>query len=481
MPNHLFNLMNTHASMIQATSDNIYITETAGYIFIFISGLIGILFGLYNFYLVMKINTSGDSEELLSQHKENIRVMNQTAEYIQEGANTFLLQEYTYMSIFLVLFFIVIFLIDEFKFYTAFAFLIGCFASVASGYLGMYVATRTNVRVTYLAAVIPDDRLSLKGAFDTAFRGGCVMGFFLVSVALMALAVLIIVYKSLLGDLLFLTTDDSKNTYTQLFEYIAGYGLGGSTVALFCRVGGGIYTKAADVGADLVGKNEFGLGEDSPDNPATIADNVGDNVGDIAGMGSDLFGSFAESTCAALVVSGSSEQLIQGGNYLFPLLITAGGILVCLVTTFFATHVITVTEKSKIEKSLRYQLIISSILLTPLIVVLSLFFLPADIYFNQTDKDNTTVSIISSNWGVMVCGLSGLWCGMIIGYLTDVFTSTEYSPVQNLAISCKSGAAINIIQGLALGYLSCVIPMISLASKFIYLYFIIIIKNYYIL
>src|SRR5574343_1251633 len=124
-----------------------------------------------------------------------------------------------------------------------------------------------------------------------------------------------------------------------MFEFLAGYGLGGSTVALFCRVGGGIYTKAADVGADLVGKNELGLSEDSPENPATIADNVGDNVGDIAGMGSDLFGSFAEATCAALLVSGTSIELTRGANFYFPLLISAAGILVCILTSFFATHI----------------------------------------------------------------------------------------------------------------------------------------------
>ena len=258
--------------------------------------------------------------------------------------------------------------------------------------------------------------------------------------------------------------DGDINGYTTLFEYIAGYGLGGSTVALFCRVGGGIYTKAADVGADLVGKNEFGLGEDSPDNPATIADNVGDNVGDIAGMGSDLFGSFAESSCAALVVSASSIELLQGGNYLFPLLVSAGGILICIITSFFATHIMTVTEKPKIEKTLRYQLIISSVLLTPMIVLLSLYCLPET--FNFTTQTNSSAILSAKeckNWGVMICCLVGLWAGMGIGYITDVFTSTEYSPVQNLSKSCKSGAAINIIQGLALGYLSNIVPILLLA------------------
>ena len=429
--------------------------------FIIVASIIGIAFGLLNYYLVMRIDTSEDSESLLSKHKEQVKVMNQTAGYIQEGANSFLIQEYLYLAVFIVVFFFIIAAIDAFKFYTAFAFLLGSLASIISGYFGMYIATRTNVRVTFQAACIEDEKEGLKGAFNAAFRGGCTMGFFLTSLALLVLCLLIMIYKAIMGGL----EDGDTESYTTLFEYIAGYGLGGSTVALFCRVGGGIYTKAADVGADLVGKNEFGLGEDSPDNPATIADNVGDNVGDIAGMGSDLFGSFAESSCAALVVSASSNELLQGGNYLFPLIVSAGGILVCIVTSFVATHIMTVTEKPKIEKTLRYQLIISSVILTPMIVLLSLFCLPETFKIHTQVKTATSPDIYKEykNWGVMICCLAGLWAGMGIGYITDVFTSTEYSPVQNLSKSCKSGAAINIIQGLALGYLSNIIPILLLA------------------
>jgi Na+/H+-translocating membrane pyrophosphatase len=163
----------------------------------------------------------------------------------------------------------------------------------------MYIATRANVRVTYCAAVASSQSEALRTAFNVAFKGGCVMGFFLVSLALSVLTVMFIIFNAM-------TSVELKF----LFEYIAGYGLGGSTVALFCRVGGGIYTKAADVGADLVGKNDFGFDEDDPKNPAVIADNVGDNVGDIAGMGSDLFGSFAESTCAALVIINVNFRLL---------------------------------------------------------------------------------------------------------------------------------------------------------------------------
>jgi H(+)-translocating pyrophosphatase len=312
----------------------------------------------------------------------------------------------------------------------------------------MYIATRTNFRVTYLTATGRTDAESFKNAFNAAFRGGCVMGFFLVSLALSILTVLIILFIYF--------KEPNETTYKLMFEYLAGYGLGGSTVALFCRVGGGIYTKAADVGADLVGKNELGLKEDSPQNPATIADNVGDNVGDIAGMGSDLFGSFAEATCAALVISGSTKELLVGANFMFPLILSGSGILVCVITAFFATHIMPVTRQDKIESTLKWQLIISTIILTPVIILLSLVLLPEKITFLKVGE--------SSNVYIMICVLSGLWSGMIIGYFTDYFTSNAHGPTQKLATACKSGAAINIIHGLALGYLSCIIPIIAISA-----------------
>jgi len=282
------------------------------------------------------------------------------------------------------------------------------------------------------------------------------MGFCLVSLALAILAVLIIIYQAILKPA-------NAEAFKVMFEYLAGYGLGGSTVALFCRVGGGIYTKAADVGADLVGKNELGLDEDSPKNPATIADNVGDNVGDIAGMGSDLFGSFAESTCAALVVSGTSVGLTTGANFLWPLVLSAAGILVCIITSFFATHIQAVDQKEKIENTLKWQLIISTLLLTPTIVALGLLLLPVEFTF-VTGEGKEIITITSYNWGIMTCALVGLYAGMIIGYTTDYFTSNAHNPTQELAGSCTSGAAINIIHGLALGYLSVIIPIIALGA-----------------
>lgn len=245
-------------------------------------------------------------------------------------------------------------------------------------------------------------------------------------------------------------------TYLNLFEFISGYGLGGSSVALFCRVGGGIYTKAADVGADLTGKNVLGMDEDSPENPATIADNVGDNVGDIAGMGSDLFGSLAESTCAGLVVSGTSQELCADYSFLFPLVLSASGILACIITSFFATNIMSVKEKQNIEKTLKFQLVISTIILIPTIIILCLTILPKE--FIIGDGLSKT-----KNYHIMICGLSGLISGLIIGWFTDYYTSNAHAPTQYLAQACKQGAAINIIHGLALGYLSCIIPIIFIA------------------
>ena len=230
-----------------------------------------------------------------------------------------------------------------------------------------------------------------------------------------------------------------------MFEMIAGYGLGGSTVALFGRVGGGIYTKAADVGADLAGKVCEGLEEDSPDNPGTIADNVGDNVGDIAGMGADLFGSLAESTCAALVVSAHSADLLETPDAIyFPLVVTAIGIIASFFSVFFA-HIGTVTADN-VENRLKNQLLISSVLMTVLLIpALSLLPETAAIEFAGKVYE-------CSRWKVFGCVASGLWSGLIIGYTTEYYTSNKYAPVIELVESCRMGAAPNIILGLALGY-----------------------------
>lgn len=171
---------------------------------------------------------------------------------------------------------------------------------------------------------------------------------------------------------------------------MAGYGLGGSSIALFARVGGGIYTKAADVGADLVGKVVQDLDEDSIMNPGTIADNVGDNVGDIAGMGADLFGSLAESTCACLVISGSSQELIKESGYYFPLLVSASGIVVCFFTSLISIHCLKATSVDRVYISLNLQLLLSTVLMTPMLYLCTTHFLPPEFNLYQGVTINVT-------------------------------------------------------------------------------------------
>ena len=230
-------------------------------------------------------------------------------------------------------------------FYTTGPFLLGAATSILSGYIAMYIAVRANVRTAKQAQESLDD------AFNVAFRGGIVLGFVLVGLGLLILHLLTIFY--LHNRAVFFPHESLQGSYQKLFEAITGYGLGGSTVALFGRVGGGIYTKAADVGADLVGKVIEGLDEDDYRNPGVIADNVGDNVGDIAGMGSDLFGSFAESTCACLVISTTSLELINASAFYYPLTISAAGILVGILTSFISTHFIQVRDLEGVELSLK--------------------------------------------------------------------------------------------------------------------------------
>jgi inorganic pyrophosphatase len=324
------------------------------------------------------------------------------------------------------------------------SFLLGAITSIASGFLGMKIATYANARTALEA------RKGIAPAFMCAFRSGAVMGFLLAGNGLLVLFITISVYRKIFGD-----------DWAGLYESIAGYGLGGSSIALFGRVGGGIYTKAADVGADLVGKVEKDIPEDDPRNPATIADNVGDNVGDIAGMGADLFGSFAESTCAALVIS-SVSQLGQDHYYVamsYPLMISAIGILTCILTTFIATDLKPARMVSEIENTLKTQLIVSTILVTPGVLLLSLFALPSEFNGIFTEDRERTVK----NWHLFFCVAVGLWGGLLIGLVTEYFTSNRYQPVQDVADACRTGAATNIIFGLALGYQSAIIPCITIA------------------
>ena len=330
----------------------------------------GLFFAYFQFGFVRKISVedeslAGKSVEAPDTPEGRVpRIYN----LIMDGAISFLRMEYGIAAIFCLCFGGVILAFITWGSHslkqgvvTAIAFWTGAITSMGCGYLGMMIATYSNARTTLAAKNKADGYTK---AFNTAFRGGAVMGYALCSIGVLVLWILLTIFRNYFTDV------------SILMDCVAGYGLGGSTVAMFGRVGGGIYTKAADVGADLVGKVVAGLEEDDPNNPAAIADNVGDNVGDIAGMGADLFGSFAESTCAALVIASATSK--DWEQLLFPVAISASGIVVCALCSFLATHIKPVRTQPDIENVLKVQMVLTAILMLPVIYGLAVTMLPED-------------------------------------------------------------------------------------------------------
>jgi H+-translocating diphosphatase len=414
---------------------------------------VGIVSAIYFTLLVQKSVVRGSNENASLVHEDGgdsdaaIKTVWETSDAIATGAASFLYAEYKILAIFIVVFSILLWVLLGIVsgvvngLLSAVSFILGAVTSIVSGYIGMKIGVYANARTAICA------QKGYAPAFDVAYKAGSVLGFALPSLGVLVLFVTINLFKFHFGH-----ADEAL-----LYETVAGYGLGGSSVALFGRVGGGIYTKAADVGSDLVGKVVMGIPEDDPRNPGVIADNVGDNVGDIAGMGADLFGSLAESTCAALVVAAQSPELIASWTaMMFPLLISASGIITSLLTTFVVTHIKSVTTEEEIEPALKRQLLVSALLQTPVVFLLCYYCLPAT--FNVPGRTGV------KNWYIFFCVGSGLWSGLLIGYVTEYFTSHQYSPVRDVAESCKTGAATNIIYGLALGYKSVIIPVFALAS-----------------
>jgi len=420
-----------------------------------------LLWAYSQFYLISRIpvesNSGGGEGQPLTSNGDDAEKtvrLKEIYESIYEGAESFLRAEYTVCFWFIVVFSIIILVLVSWGTgwdmargsFTAISFLLGALTSMASGYLGMKVAVYSNVRTTVSA-----QKPGWTACFNTAFRAGAVMGFALCAMGLLMLYVTLLVFR---------LHYPRSDQWVYLTESITGYGLGGSVIAMFGRVGGGIYTKAADVGADLVGKVVHGIPEDDPRNPATIADNVGDNVGDVAGMGSDLFGSFAESTCAALVI-GSSIGISGGWDAMvFPVCVSAVGIFVCLVCSFIATHIKPVKAENQVEQALKIQLISTTILMIPSIYYASKFFLPESFEIVKTVGKGT---LELAPWMATVCVAMGAVGGLIIGLITEYYTSHSYAPVREVAHSCKTGAATNMIYGIALGYKSAIIPVIVLA------------------
>ncbi len=349
--------------------------------------------------------------------------MGDLAEQIQQGAMTFLKREYSYLAIFaLVLFFSLwLFLDDPGSKLTkglasAISFITGAICSALAGFIGMRNATNANVRTANAA------RTSFGSALRIAFSSGIVTGMSVVGLGLLGVWAMYSLF----------------NSTTVIF----GFSLGASSIALFARVGGGIYTKSADVGADLVGKVEAGIPEDDPRNPAVIADNVGDNVGDVAGMSADLFESYVGSIIAAMALG---FALFKANGILLPLLIGAFGIIASIIGSFFV-RVGKNAETSKVHRAFKTGLWLSSGLVIVASYYLTKYLLPADSYF-----------------GAFIAIISGLIAGVLIGWLTEYYTSDDYKPTQKVAENAKTGSATVIIEGLSLGYLSTALPIIVIA------------------
>ena len=369
--------------------------------------------------------------------------MVEIAGYVRDGAMAFLRREYKVLAIFVVAVAVLLGVLNAVTESTAvnytnplvaLSFVLGAVCSGLAGWAGMRVATAANVRTTNAA------RTGLNGALQVAFAGGTVMGMAVVGLAVVGLGVLLLVYGKLgvVADFAGGGTTEMSNVIT----VIAGFSLGASSIALFARVGGGIYTKAADVGADLVGKVEAGIPEDDPRNPATIADNVGDNVGDVAGMGADLFESFVGSIVGAMVLGA-----MIGYDFVFvPLAIAAAGIVVSILGTFL----VRTKEGGNPQNALNIGTFGAAALMIPVIFGIA--------YWLVGDRPD------GSWWRIGVAAVSGLGAGVLIGITTEYYCAKGKGPVNSIAKSSQMGTAPNIIKGLAVGMQSTALPIIWLGA-----------------
>ena len=386
--------------------------------------------------------------------------MQTIASNISKGAMAFLKAEYKVLAIFV----IAVAGLLAFKgnaeegssWLVAVSFIIGAICSGLAGFIGMMVATKANVRTTNAA------QQSLGKGLEVAFSGGSVMGLGVVGLGVLGLSSLFLIYSNCFGN----GTEQEMN---KVLTILAGFSLGASSIALFARVGGGIYTKAADVGADLVGKVEAGIPEDHPLNPATIADNVGDNVGDVAGMGADLFESYVGSIIATMVLGAT---FMAGGMgieaVLLPLCLAATGIVMSILGTFF----VKVKEGGSPHKALN----LGEFLSAGLMVVASYFIitclLPEEwgVLCSKTLADGTLQNIPYTALGVFWATIAGLVAGLGVGKITEYYTGTGTKPVSEIVKQSETGSATNIISGLGVGMMSTAIPIILITAAMIVAY-----------
>ena len=388
------------------------------------SGLVALLF-------VYLKNNWVASKDVGSEKMERI------AKNIADGAMAFLRAEYKILSVFVLITAVLLGFKGESEgssYLVAVSFVVGALCSGLAGFIGMKVATKANVRTTNAA------QDSLGKALEIAFSGGAVMGLGVVGLGVLGLGSLFIIYNGMFQDI------------DTVIKVISGFSLGASSIALFARVGGGIYTKAADVGADLVGKVEAGIPEDHPLNPATIADNVGDNVGDVAGMGADLFESFVGSIIGAMVLGAAFIGLqefsgMETNAILLPLFIASTGIIMSIIGTFF----VRVKEGGSPHAALNLGEFGSAGLMIVATYFLIDMFLPEVWSFNGKEY---------SSIGVFYATIAGLIAGLGVGKITEYYTATGKAPVKSIVKQSDTGAATTIISGLGVGMMSTAIPII---------------------
>ncbi|MDD2471029.1 MAG: sodium-translocating pyrophosphatase [Methanocorpusculum sp.] len=402
-----------------------------------ICAVLGLLFALYSFSKVMK-EQPGDEK------------MQKIAAAIHLGAMVFLRRQYSAIGAFVIVMAIILaVLISP---WAALCYIIGAVLSVCSGFIGMQSATRANVRTTNAA------KRGIGQAVKVSFASGSVMGMSVVGLGLLGLSLVFIALVMINGGF------ESVGGINTVVSIIASFGFGASSVALFARVGGGIFTKAADVGADLVGKVEVGIPEDDPRNPAVIADNVGDNVGDVAGMGADLFESYVGSIIAAMAlgVTGAvfasklfGETIAPLNLILLPLLIAAFGIISAIIGTLFVRT--KKNESSAIHKAFNTGLIIAII-----VSVIATYCVTSILLYGQIGMGFMFEAQLGM--GIWFATIAGLLAGFLIGLISEYYTSFDYKPTKGIAKSCQTGAATTVISGFAKGMESTVWPVLIIAA-----------------